>query len=151
MTLHVFTARLGLRDRDVLDITRKSARGDGLAFAPSWSILRPALDEMKTAREEIGFASCALDDFNGRWRAARAWWSYVGAYLNEMRASYRRDRGPWERLLARSRVVLCCYCTDADHCHRTILAAGILPRLGAEYGGEVDADMLEMLAGEVLT
>lgn len=147
MTLRVFTARLGLRDRDVLDITRKSARGDGLAFAPSWSILRPALDELKTARDEIGFASCALDDFNGRWRERRAWWGYVAAYMREMRESYQRDRGPWERLLSCSRVILCCYCTDPDRCHRTILAASILPQFGAEYAGEVDAAALEMLGG----
>lgn len=32
-------------------------------------------------------------------------------------------------------MTLVCYCTDAAHCHRTVLA-GILGRLGADVRGE---------------
>ncbi len=147
MTLRVFTARIGFEDRDAFDITRKSGGPEGEVFAPSWKILRPALDEFKTAADEIGFATCGMDEFNGEWRARRAWWAYVPAYLAEMRASYKHDRAAWDRLLARPRVVLVCYCTDPDRCHRTVLGAGILPRLGAEYCGEINEDTRQLLEG----
>lgn len=64
------------------------------------------------------------------------WWGYVAAYTREMRQSYREHRDVWERLLARDEVVLACYCANANLCHRTILAASILPTLGASYEGE---------------
>lgn len=38
--------------------------------------------------------------------------------------------------LARSRVVLVCYCTDPTRCHRSLLA-GILGKLGADVRGEL--------------
>ena len=65
-----------------------------------------------------------------------AWRVYVPAFLEEMRASYRRHRVAWERLLARDRVVLACACKAPERCHRTILATAILPKLGAVYAGE---------------
>jgi uncharacterized protein YeaO (DUF488 family) len=142
MTLRVYAARLGTRDPDALNITRKSATGDGLAFAPSWAILRPALDARRAVEEMLRVASgssevagLAADEAAMMW--AEAWAAYVPAYVEEMRASYRRDRGPWERLLARGRVVLACYCTDAEHCHRALLGSVILPKLGAVWCGEV--------------
>ena len=147
MTLQVFTARIGLVDRDAFDITRKSGGPRGEVFAPSWGILAPALAEFKTAADEIGFAGCAMDTFNGESRQRRAWWAYVPAYLAEMRFSYRHRRRAWDELLARPRVVLLCYCPDPNRCHRTVLGAGILPRLGAEYEGEIDADTRQMLEG----
>lgn len=138
MTLRVFTARIGTPGlTDALDVTRKSAKGDGLAFAPSWAILRPALDGMRRAQGVIICAGAAHEEHSGRVDLARVWWSYVAAYSAEMRESYRRDRGPWDRLLARERVVLLCYCADPDYCHRTLLGAMILPRMGATYEGEV--------------
>lgn len=133
--LRVSTARIGTKGLiDALDITRKSGVGDGLAFAPSWDILRPAL----AARREAEAARMDL-----RWREAseiedRAWKAYRPLYIEEMRASIRRDRGPWDRLLALGHVTLVCYCTNnPDHCHRTLLAREILPKLGAIYGYEV--------------
>ena len=68
---------------------------------------------------------------------ASMWALYREAYLMEMRESYRRDRGPWERLLKRERVCLVCFCVDGAHCHRALLGGVILPRLGAEWCGEV--------------
>jgi hypothetical protein len=39
----VYTARIGYQGADALDVSRKSGNELGLAFAPSWSILGPAL------------------------------------------------------------------------------------------------------------
>lgn len=44
MTVRVHSARVSYNGADRLDITRASATGHGLAFAPSWRILRPAID-----------------------------------------------------------------------------------------------------------
>lgn len=135
--LRASTARIGTKGLiDALDITRKSASGDGLAFAPSWSILTPAL----SARREAEDARKA-----GRYREANtildlAWEVYRPLYIEEMRESLRRARGPWDRLLTRGHVTLLCYCANnPEQCHRTLLAREILPKLGAIYGFEVRA------------
>lgn len=117
MTLLVHTARISYRGADRLDVTRKSAGSDGLPFAPSWRILRPAL-----AARDLG-------------QLAEAWPRYVEAYTAEMRASYREHRSAWDALLSRDEVTLVCYCTDPAHCHRTVLAE-LLGKLGATYAGE---------------
>lgn len=137
MSLVVRTARIGYVGGDALDVTRKSARGDALAFAPSWSILRPALDARTRAAEasKLWWSNLAESD-EGPAILAASWAAYVPAYLAEMRASYRANRGAWEALLARPSVVLLCYCTDPEHCHRTLLARLILPKLCATYAGE---------------
>jgi uncharacterized protein YeaO (DUF488 family) len=56
---------------------------------------------------------------------------YQVRYLAEMRRSYRTQRAAWDALLAREAVTLVCYCVDAARCHRRLLAAVILPKLGA--------------------
>lgn len=118
MTLHVQSARINYSGPHRLDVTRKSGT-DGLFLAPSWAILRPALDGMKTFRK------------------AEAWQDYITAYFDEMRRSYVDNRAAWTALLARERVVLVCYCTDPMHCHRAILRERILPALGAVDEGEI--------------
>lgn len=130
--LVVNTARMGYRGPDWLDVTRqgnedrveKGERGGhqgiGLAFAPSWSLVR--LFQGKTCKEG------RVTDDN--------WASYVDAYTDEMRVSYRLRRGAWDKLLAMPHVVLLCFCTDAEHCHRRVLA-GILTKLGAHDRGEL--------------
>lgn len=93
-----------------------------------------------------------------------AWNKYVPLYVAEMRASHgaqpgaefwellstdeqlrvidaidrgvRYNPGAWKRLLGRDRVVLVCYCSEREMCHRTLLAQ-ILKKLGAVYHGEV--------------
>lgn len=152
MTLAVHTARIGHRDPDVLDVTRKSAGPDGIAFAPSWAILKPALDALRCAESMRSAADAPpfpeadpvryAEGAEAMRRAAETvrgstWALYSAAYLAEMRESYRTQRAAWDALLARERVVLVCYCTDAERCHRTPLARDILPRLGAQYAGEV--------------
>jgi hypothetical protein len=132
VSVETWTARISTRDSDCFDITRKSGGPDGEAFAPSWAILRPALD----ARREGDRLRKALDVSGSTFIERQAWDRYVPAYTAEMRASYRDNRAAWDALLARSRVVLVCYCTDAARCHRTLLA-GILGKLGAHVRGEL--------------
>lgn len=142
MPMQVFTCRLGSRaahDPDVLVITREEADAEGVpgAFAPSWEILRPALEARKAQRRTFFGPDREAALAEARELELVAWRAYVPAYVEEMRASYRQHRGDWERLLARSRVVLACKCAAPDRCHRTVLATLILPRLGAEYRGEI--------------
>jgi hypothetical protein len=129
MTLQVFTARMGYKaDSDWLDVTRSNKTatdqgghlGIGLAFAPSSRLLRFYLERRRSE---------GLTD--------REWLEYVEAYTGEMRDSYKRNRAPWDTLLSAARRVLLCYCPDATRCHRTILARDILPKLGAQYRGEL--------------
>lgn len=120
--LHIHTARVSYAGPHRLDITRKSADDFGLAFAPSWKLLGPAL-KARDAGE--------LDE--------DAWRAYEAAYTDEMRASYREHRLSWDGLLAMERAVLVCYCTDAERCHRRVLA-GILAKLGAIDEGEIRAE-----------
>lgn len=142
MKLHVRTARIGAKGLvDALDITRKSATGDGLAFAPSWSILRPALDARKAAEKlravAAGSEVAGWAQDEATMAEDEAWTTYTFAFLAEMRESYRARRDAWDRLLGRDSIVLLCYCVAPERCHRTLLAERILPKLGAVYEGEV--------------
>ncbi|NUP12931.1 MAG: hypothetical protein HOW73_43380 [Polyangiaceae bacterium] len=134
MTLRVHTARIGSRQArasdDVLDITRKSGKDLGIVFAPSWTILNPALYVRNRAAEIR-----ARDPEHAREMEERSWRTYRDAYGNEMRESYRAHRARWDELLARESVTLVCYCPDL-RCHRTLLGQLILPKLGAIYVGE---------------
>ena len=118
MSLRVCTARVSYRGPDRLDVTRKSGGPAGTPFAPSWALLGPFLKKR---------SATGLTDAD--------WAAYVAGYQEEMRASYAHRRSEWDALLARGQVTLCCYCTDSDRCHRTILAS-ILVVLGAVYEGE---------------
>ena len=156
MSLQVQSARITYQGEDRLDITRKSGK-EGLFLAPSWTILAPVLAARKQAdaimeamRREAqsrgGYADVhdmpTFDPFAYQRDAENimdlAWRVYRPAYRDEMRASYRHCRTQWEALLSRERVVLVCYCLDAEHCHRAILRRDILPTLGAVDCGELD-------------
>lgn len=132
MTLAVYTARISTRDPHRFDVTRQSGDAVGRVFAPSWAILTPALAALRCAND--------LDTLGATERARdmrdRTWAAYEIAYRAEMLDSYRRSRAQWLHLLGKRRVVLCCYCTDAARCHRTLLA-GYLGKLGAEVCGEL--------------
>lgn len=134
----VYTARIGVYvGTDALDITRKSGRGVGLALAPTWAILRPALDARTRAQALL--AAPLLTPYAVAEAAqieADAWATYLPAYLAEMRQSYVVQRDAWNLLLVCPLLTLCCYCTDPERCHRTVLARTILPTLGCTYGGE---------------
>jgi hypothetical protein len=149
MPLHVHSSRLSYEGPDRLDITRKSGDRHGLPFAPSWAILNPALKELARARDydkraelhvELGLEKNAtLVGYlveAGRIEDA-AWERYRPAFIAEMRRSYREERAAWNALLARDRVVLCCFCAAWQQCHRFILRTEILPKLGAVDAGEI--------------
>jgi hypothetical protein len=168
MTLHVYTARLGYRGDDALDITRANAGKAhragrpfaGFFLAPSWDILGPALTAREEADDLIAQASvlaasvgCAgslfrVGDEDARRAAelreraerieAEMWDRYVPAFTEEMRTSYRQNRASWDALLTRNKVVLLCFCANHLHCHRRILAGTILPALGAIDCGEIE-------------
>ena len=118
---------MGWRDPDWLDVTRKGNdaignkghRGVGRIFAPSMKLLGPYL--AKRYRDELTEAD---------------WAAYVREYETEMRRSYRTWAADWKAVLGWQRVVLVCFCPDAERCHRTVLA-GILGRCGATVGGEL--------------
>lgn len=132
MPLLVRTSRVSYSGLDRLDITHKSARGIGRAFAPSWRILEPAL---RARRNADGLRGAGKDAAAERLEGA-AWERYSEAYRAEMRQSYEAQRPAWTTLLARPSATLVCYCTDPKRCHRTLLA-GYLERLGAKVVGEV--------------
>lgn len=131
MPLIVHTARMGYRGADWLDITRKGAkerpepgghRGMGAAFAPSDRLLNEFLRKRQSRPEG---------------ETDREWLDYVERYIDEMRASYVARRESWRRLLACDRVVLLCFCVEAQRCHRSVLARDILTKMGAKYMGEL--------------
>lgn len=112
MTLVLYTARVSYGGPDRIDVTRKG----GSIFGPTWALLNA-----------------------GR---SGSWETYAEEYTRQMRQSWRRHRSTWLWLLGRQRAVLCCYCTDAERCHRTLLAgllvkAGAARGIAAEYRGEI--------------
>lgn len=131
MTLRVHTARVSYSGSDRLDITRASATGHGLAFAPSWAAVQRVLNVRAEARYAAPGDAAAM--------LLRAWQEYVPVFTAEMRESYRTQRDAWVWLLAREEVTLVCFCTDVSQCHRTLLGEQILPRLGAVFCGEREA------------
>lgn len=155
MTLQVFSARIAYAGPDRFDVSRQSgSKTDGWPFAPSWNILAPALRasaiakklEKKAIEHETVVAIHRPDlagavGKTGRAEADRvrraAFDEYRPKYLAEMRQSYRRNRFAWDHLLSRPRVVCVCYCTRPELCHRAILRAEILPKLGAIDMGEI--------------
>jgi len=138
MTLHVHTARVSYGGPDRLDITRKSGSRLGLVFAPSWGILRPALDHRRAIERVDDAALTIAQSAYLRDHVTEPMWRlYAAAFTSEMRESYRQNRRAWDELLGRERAVLCCYCTEPSRCHRR-LVAGILKTLGAKDEGELE-------------
>lgn len=110
MVLKVYTAQYRYAGPDRLDITVKTGNK---AFAPTWDIVMGLKQGQITEAE------------------------YEARYRELMRASWRRNRAEWQRLLARDRVVLVCFCPPGAFCHRVLLA-GYLEKCGATYCGELD-------------
>jgi len=107
--MKVYTSSMRCGDRDRLNITVKSGVQ---AFAPSWDMV-------------MGYKKGMLSEKQ-----------YEKLYLERMRRSYVANRALWDGVLAKGRVVLCCYCKAGDFCHRVLLAK-IFVKLGAKYGGEI--------------
>lgn len=109
----------------------------GAPFAPSWGILRPALEA------RIQALGLRHDTHEARRMLDAAWAAYGPAYTAEMRDSYRVHRGAWDALLALPRVVLLCYCVEPERCHRSLFAA-ILWKFGAEVRGEIRSQQVRL-------
>lgn len=148
MTLTVCSSRIGTRDSDALDITRKGNHPQGVIFAPSETILRPALrareeaDKLRREADDLTIAPTGSERLALLAQADRIesemWTWYEPVYTEEMRVSYKANRRAWQAILAKSRVVLLCYCAKAvlPHCHRVALRC-IFVKLGAVDGGEL--------------
>ena len=147
MRLTVYTARLpnpkakieGYRGPDAFNVTRRGGGAAADPFAPSDLLLDAGLACKRLAKKKSapgGATEEARLDF--------AWAWYRELYLEEMRASYRRNRPAWLALLGRGRVVLCCWCGTAHRCHRRPLAEvlvliGKRIRIEVVDGGEMGA------------
>lgn len=93
-----------------LDITRKTGN---LIFAPTWGMIL-GLKNMRLSEEK-----------------------YTKLYYKLMRKSYKNNRKEWDKLLAKEKIIICCYCYNGAFCHRYLLAK-ILEKLGAEYKCEIE-------------
>jgi uncharacterized protein YeaO (DUF488 family) len=75
---------------------------------------------------DLGPSRGLLDDFHGKRGAAITWDAYVPRYLDEMRGATQlwRIRDLARRVGEGGTITLLCSsaCTDAAHCHRTLLA-----------------------------
>lgn len=103
-----------------IDVSRMT--GDPV-FAPSWQILRPALELRRQGRE-----------------TAETWAQYSAAYLAEMEQSLATHQQRWRDLVAEPEIVLKCYCVAKylPRCHRVLLAR-LLSLLGErDVFGAVD-------------
>jgi uncharacterized protein YeaO (DUF488 family) len=130
--LVVHTARVSYGGPDRLDVTAKSAERHGKPFAPSWALVKWGLSQRAAHNRKLATRDRDADSF-WQW----TWKLYEMRYVEQMRVSYVYERWAWDALLRRQHVVLVCYCTDVEHCHRRLLAE-ILVKLGATYQGEVD-------------
>lgn len=103
------TARINTKDPDALNTTIKSASTpEGEALAPTWQMV--------------------MDIKNGR----ITWEQYTQQYLALLRQRYAHDKTPFLNILKRDRTILTCYCTDPQHCHRT-LAVDVLQKIAVHH------------------
>lgn len=131
----IHTARIAYPGPFRLDITRKGES----PFGPSWGLLNPY-----KAKDQAG--TLTADD----------WPNYVVAYKAELRVLWRRNRAAWVDLAKAverdGAVVLCCYCTNPEQCHRTVLAEIlllVLPELGVPCVLGEPAELMPRSAGFV--
>ena len=140
MTLLVYTSRINYGGPDRLDVTagglfkakKAKEKFEGAAFAPTGKLVGWGKNMMREAERRRVQNDPGAADF-----AEWVWKMYAQRYHFLMRESYKKKRRAWDRLLARERVVLVCYCVDGERCHRRLLA-GYLEKLGALDRGEVD-------------
>ena len=69
-----------------------------------------------------------------------SWEAYERQYLSEMEALYQKSPGRFLELFQRQEIVLICYETRPDHCHRRLLAV-LMARIAREQGIEVVLDI----------
>jgi uncharacterized protein YeaO (DUF488 family) len=147
--LIVQTARIGMGGRDELDVTAKNVTTATRPFAPHGHLVAQFVKRRREFDRERKNARYLPDVERQRkltWlegKEADMFEAYRRRYLAQLRGSYKRDRKPWDRLLARRRVVFTCFCTNHERCHRTILAE-CFQLLGAENRGEIHTNQQEL-------
>lgn len=132
------SARIGYIGKHALDISRKSGKGNGLLFAPSWDILNPVIKlrrELDALLEDTIGADVIARDYAESMENA-AWADYVPRFTDEMRRSFASNRDRWIDVIREPRVVLLCYCTHKAHCHRHLVRS-MLAKVGRSVGREV--------------
>jgi uncharacterized protein YeaO (DUF488 family) len=107
--LTVYTAQYRYSGNNRLDITVKGQDPIGKHFAPTWDMV-------------MGYKNGSVSKKE-----------YIVQYLNILK---KVDKSIWENILNRDEVVLVCFCSSKDFCHRKVLAK-VLERKGAIYTGEV--------------
>lgn len=138
--LMVYTARVSYGGPDRLDITsgtayrarQKGELSEGAPFAPTGKLVGWGKRMMREADKRRAQGDPGVDAFE-----EFVWMQYAQRYRFLMRESYKHEREAWEALLDRERVVLVCFCTRAERCHRRLLAT-YLEKLGAADRGELD-------------
>jgi hypothetical protein len=129
LTIH--TARISYSGEDRLDVTAKSAPAEGKPFAPTWPLVKWGLSMREQAKRKLATREPNARSFNEWW-----WKIYRMRYEGQMEGSGARFKVTWDALLKRERVVLVCYCTEPERCHRSVLAE-LLAAKGAYYAGEI--------------
>lgn len=129
--MNVWTATVGYDGADRFDITRKSGGALGAPFAPSKESFDAAIALRKRIENRQVSSERPLTEV-----VRDAWLQYRSQYIQHMRASFRRNPEKWQQLLTKEELTLVCYCRVPSRCHRIILAAELLPKLGAIYLGE---------------
>lgn len=131
MPLEVYTAKMGYRGPDWLDVSLQGNmrrgdtatgghRGVGYILAPPPSLVFPFLQLRKAGRETP---------------ATQA--EYRERYLQHLRDRYRgAGRRAFDTVLSWPRVVLLCFCKPGEFCHRHLLAE-VLVKTGERHAIDV--------------
>lgn len=129
--MNIYTARMGYRGDDRLDITSRTQDLLGKPLAPPWSLVEPMIALRRANRLT-----------EAKWR------EYLVQYRRVLRASYRVNRAAWEALLLLPEVTLLCFCADPQRCHR-VPAAELLVLASnrrAQYLGERPAKSVRQMS-----
>jgi ribA/ribD-fused uncharacterized protein len=98
-----------------LDITVKGQDQFGKVFSPTWEMVSTYLKSARTLADQQSYIE-----------------KYHGLILNVI----NRNPEAWNKLLAMPQVVLVCFCTPGEFCHRNLLVY-YLQKYGAKYNGEI--------------
>ena len=128
--MDIWTARISYKGTDRLDITVKNTQVGtlGWLFAPTWTLV----GGVKL------FAAIANNDDKevARWKRYQPLSSdqYTEQYYDMIRVRYK-DHQPLFMSVFEEDRTLCCFCANANFCHR-YLAADILSKVAAKHNIE---------------
>lgn len=109
--LNIYTAQYRYPGPHRLDITIKENDPIGKIFAPTWDMV---MGHKKTGNDQ----------------------EYINKYHKMILDSLTYNKPAWDELLGREYVVLVCFCTVGNFCHRHLLA-DYLSQLGGKKCGEI--------------